>query len=190
MTDAKLIQNLKNGDKNTLNELYQKYSRRLYVFIYGYLKTEADTLDLIQEVFIKIWINRQSIKPDSQLDSYIFTIAKNTIISAFRKKISEQDYYDYLKNTVVTNSIATESQVNYDLLSEAVGNLVSKLPSSRQHIYRLSKEQGYSNKQIASELQISIKTVEDHMTKARKFIQDNLQEYGLLAALFISLFLV
>ncbi len=161
MTDHKLIQNLKAGDKHALNELYFRYSKRLYSFTFNYLKTEPDTLDLIQDVFIKLWINRQTLKHDSQLDSYIFTITRNEIISTFRKKITEKAYYDHLKNTVVKNTIATEPQVDYDLLSEEVGKLIGNLPSNRQHIYRLSKEQGYSNKQIAQELQISVKTVED-----------------------------
>jgi len=189
MTETNLANRLKSNDKEAINLLYNQYSKRLYQFIYRYLKTEADTLDLIQEVFIKLWSNRSGLQNDSNLESYLFTIAKNSIISTFRKKISEKDYFDYIKHRAVnTNSLATEKQVDFDLLSDEIDKLIDQLPKQRQLIFKLSKEKGYSNKMIAEQLKISIKTVEDHITKARKFIRENLQEYGLLALLFLELF--
>ncbi|WP_163710651.1 RNA polymerase sigma factor [Mangrovibacterium lignilyticum] len=189
MTETNLANRLKSNDKEAINLLYNQYSKRLYQFIYRYLKTEADTLDLIQEVFIKLWSNRSRLQNDSNLESYLFTIAKNSIISTFRKKISEKDYFDYIKHKAVnTNSLATEKQVDFDLLSDEIDKLIDQLPKQRQLIFKLSKEKGYSNKMIAEQLKISIKTVEDHITKARKFIRENLQEYGLLALLFLELF--
>jgi RNA polymerase sigma-70 factor (ECF subfamily) len=89
---------------------------------------------------------------------------------------------------VVKNSSDTEKQVDFTLLSEQVQQLVQKLPEQRRRIFLLSKEAGRSNKDIAGELKISVKTVEDHMTKARKFLKENLKEYGLLAILFYELF--
>ncbi|HKJ40715.1 MAG TPA: RNA polymerase sigma-70 factor [Sunxiuqinia sp.] len=187
--DDKLVNRFKAGDKNALNKLYTEYSERLYRFAFGYLKSEADTLDVIQEVFIRLWDKRESLKEEMSLEAFLFTIAKNTIISTFRKKISEREYLEYLKQRAVKNSSDTAEQVDYKLLSEEVQKLVSQLPQQRQRIYILSKEKGYTNKAIAEELEISIKTVEDHMTKARRFLKENLKEYGFLAILFYEMFI-
>ena len=189
MKDADLIKELKSNNKNSVNQLYSKYSDRLYRFIFGYLKTEEDTLDLIQEIFIKIWNNRNSLKEDTSFESYLFTIAKNTIISTFRKKLSEKEYFEYVKQKAVKNSSETEKQVDYNLLSEKVQFYVNELPEQRKRIYTLSAEKGYTNKAIAEELQISIKTVEDHITKARRYLQENLKEYGFVAILFLNMFI-
>ena len=132
MEKRNLIKQLKSENKLAINELYESYSSRLYRFAFGYLKSEADTLDIIQEVFIRLWNSRHQLKEDTNLESFLFTITRNTIIS---------------------------------------------------------KEKGYTNQAIANELHISIKTVEDHMTKARKFLKENLREYGLLAILFFELFI-
>ncbi|QIA07424.1 RNA polymerase sigma-70 factor [Draconibacterium halophilum] len=188
MNNEKLINRFIDGDKTAINDLYAEYSPRLYRFAMAYLKSESEVLDIVQEVFVNVWMNRNKLKKDSNLDAYLFTVAKNTIVSVFRKKLSEKDYLEHLKNKSITNSIDTESQFNYNQLSNKLNDLVEQLPPQRKKIYQLSKEQGLANKTIAAELGISIKTVEDHLSKASKFIKKNLTEYGFLALLFIDLF--
>ena len=188
MNNEKLINRFIDGDKTAINDLYAEYSPRLYRFAMAYLKSESEVLDIVQEVFVNVWMNRNKLKKDSNLDAYLFTVAKNTIVSVFRKKLSEKDYLEHLKNKSITNSIDTESQFNYNQLSDKLNDLIEQLPPQRKKIYQLSKEQGLANKTIAAELGISIKTVEDHLSKASKFIKKNLTEYGFLAMLFIDLF--
>ena len=189
MNNEKLINRFISGDKTAINDLYAEYSPRLYRFAMAYLKSESEVLDIVQEVFVNVWVNRKKLKKDSNLDAYLFTVAKNTIVSVFRKKLSEKDYLEHLKNKSITNSIDTESQFNYNQLSDKLNDLVEQLPPQRKKIYQMSKEQGLANKTIAAELGISIKTVEDHLSKASKFIKKNLTEYGFLALLFIDLFI-
>ena len=189
MKESTFLRQFKAGDKSAVNQLYAQYSSRLYRFAIGYLKSDADTLDVIQEVFICLWDKREQLKEDTNIEAYLFTIAKNTIISTFRKKISEKEYMEYLKNRVVRNNSATAEQVDYNFLAEQVKELIEQLPKQRQRIYIMSKEKGYSNKNIAEELKISLKTVEDHMTKARRFLKENLKEYGFLAILFYEMFI-
>jgi len=182
------LQQLKDGDKNIINALYSEYSKRLYRFAYGYLKTDEDARDIVQEVFVRLWNSRHELKNDTQLDAFLFTVAKNTIISTFRKRISEKDYLENLRFVSTSNPADTEKQVDYAILAEKVKRLTEALPEQRRRIFILSKEKGFSNKAIAEELEISVKTVEDHMTKARKFIRENLKEYGFLAILFWEMF--
>ncbi|WP_319481819.1 RNA polymerase sigma-70 factor [uncultured Draconibacterium sp.] len=188
MNNEKLINRFIDGDKTAINDLYAEYSPRLYRFAIAYLKSESEVLDIVQEVFVNVWINRNKLKKDSNLDAYLFTVAKNTLVSVFRKKLSEKDYLEHLRNKSITNSIDTESQFNYNQLSDKLSDLVEQLPPQRKKIYQLSKERGLANKTIATELGISVKTVEDHLSKASKFIKKNLTEYGFIALLFIDLF--
>ena len=188
MEKLNLVNRLINNEKSALNELYAEYSPKLYRFAFGYLKSEAEALDIVQEVFINIWNYRNKLNKQTNLDSLMFTVAKNTIVSVFRKKLSEKEFLEYLKHKVINNSIDAESQISYNLLKEEVEKLIEQLPPQRKKIYELSKQNGLTNKAIAAELNISVKTVEDHITKARKFLKDNLNEYGFLAILFIELF--
>ncbi len=176
MEERNLIIRIKRGDKQALNELYEQYSKRLYGFAIGYLKLQEDSQDVVQEVFIRLWSSREELKDNTTPDALLFTIAKNLIISIFRKKTSEKQYLEQLRHFVVKNNSDTEKQVDYTILNERVQALIRSLPEQRQRVYLLSKEKGYSNKSIAEELNISVKTVEDHITKARKFLKDHLKE--------------
>ena len=187
-SNKSLLKLLQSNDKNAIDFLYTTYSKRLYKFALSYLKTEEDALDLVQEVFVAIWENRQKLNPDTNWEAYLFTVAKNTVLSIFRKKISEKNYLDHLRQVAVISQNTNEEQVNYNILSEKIQELVEQLPEQRKLIFKLSKIEGQSNKTIAEKLNISVKTVEDHMTKARKFIKKNIDEYGLLALLFYELF--
>ncbi|MGV8136314.1 MAG: RNA polymerase sigma factor [Mangrovibacterium sp.] len=184
MDESKIIKRLKAGEKEALNDLYTLYSRRIFGFSLGYLKQEEDAHDVVQEVFIRLWMTRENLSSDSKPEAYLFTLARNLVISTFRKRVSEKEYLENLRFLVVKNNSDTESQVDYALLSEKMKELIHSMPEQRQRVYLLSKESGRSNKSIAEELQISVKTVEDHITKARKFLKDHLREYG-----FLSIFL-
>jgi RNA polymerase sigma-70 factor (ECF subfamily) len=184
-----LLQQFKANDKNAINLLYEKYSKRLYGFAFAYLKTEADALDVVQEVFINVWNKRNDLRNDTNLEAYLFTVTKNSIISIFRKKITEKQYFEHLKTVTVLHHSNTEETLDYEALSARLKELVTQLPEQRRLIFKMSKEKGLSNKAIAEELQISVKTVEDHMTKARHFLKSQLTEYGMIAILFYEMFI-
>ncbi|HNX55390.1 MAG TPA: RNA polymerase sigma-70 factor [Prolixibacteraceae bacterium] len=184
-----LLQQFKANDKNAINLLYERYSKRLYSFAYAYLKTEMDALDVVQEVFINVWNKRNNLRNDTNLEAYLFTVTKNSIITIFRKKISEKQYFEHLKNVAILYHSDTEDSLDYQVLSERLSELVTQLPEQRRLIFKMSKEKGMSNKAIAEELHISVKTVEDHMTKARHYLKKQLTEYGIIAFLFYEMFI-
>jgi len=182
----KLIQT---DDKNAIDLLYARYSKRLFKFAFSYLKTEDDSLDVVQEVFVSVWENRKKLNADTNWEAYLFTVAKNTILSIFRKKISEKNYLDHLRQISIVSQNSNDEQLDYNYLSEKIQSLIDQLPEQRKLIFRMSKIEGQSNKAIAEKLNISVKTVEDHMTKARKFIKIKFDQHGLLAILFYELFI-
>ena len=164
------------------------FSNKLYNFAFSYLKSEDDTLDLIQNVFINVWDKRKSLKKDTNLEAYLFTITKNAVISLFRKKTQEKTYLEHLRHTVVLSEDNTEDQYDYELLYTKIQNLIEELPEQRKRIFKMSKEKELSNKEIAEALNISVKTVEDHKSKAKRFIKKRLEQSGFIAILFYELF--
>ena len=183
-----LFKQFRNNDKNAIDRLYKTYSRKLYNFAFAYLKTEEDALDVVQNVFINIWNKRDCLNDNTNLEAYLFTITKNSVISIFRKKTTEKEYLDYLHYKAVHQYSVNGEQYDYQNLSTRIKELTEQLPAQRKIVFKLSKEKGLSNRAIAEELNISVKTVEDHMTKARHFMKSQLTEYGILAILFYELF--
>ena len=88
-----LIEQLRKDDKQAFKSLFEKYGKRLYQFSLKYLRDKEDAEDLLNEVFLKIWEKRHSIKSDTSFQSYLFSIAYNDIRKRFLKKSREDRYY-------------------------------------------------------------------------------------------------
>lgn len=183
-----LFRQIKLNDKDAINSIFQVYSKRLYNFAFAYLKTEGDSKDVVQDVFVSLWNNRNNLKENTNLEAYLFTITKNSVISVFRKKITEKTYLNHLRETAIFQHVENDEQYDYEYLSAMIKDLIEQLPEQRKLVFKLSKEKELSNKAIAEELNISVKTVEDHITKARRFLRSRLTNHGLIAVLFFEIF--
>ena len=180
---------LKKGSFSAFDHIFSSYKARLYTFAVGYLKVTEDAQELVQEVFVKVWENREMLDETRSFNSYLFTISKNTILNYFRKKANEQSYIDYIKKNTSLSYNKTEEDLAYEELQEKASRVIEQLPARQKEIYRLSREQGLSNEEIARQLKISKKTVENQVTLALKFLRERLGNGKLYALLFISLFL-
>ena len=171
--ESLLVRNLSKGNILAFNTLYNEYSGRLYYFALRYLKTEALAEELVQEVFTKIWERRADLKEELSFKSFLFTIAFNIIKKYFRTKAYLSEY---LKTGISTNpDMQTTQEITYNSLYQNITELVNQLPDRRKEIFIKSRFEGCSIKEIAVELKISHKTVENQLTEALKFIRTNLR---------------
>lgn len=184
------IEGVKNGDMAAFDLVYRAYSKRLYRFVYGIIKTEIDAEEIVQEVFVKIWESHEKIDNFALFDSYLFTIAYNSTISLIRKKLSEKKYIQYIKSLQIPpQQKSAEINSDFEILSEKVNELIGKLPPRQKEVFKLHRENELTYRQIAEKLDISVNTVENHMSKALKFLRNNLNKESLAALLFFYLFL-
>lgn len=181
-------QRLKVDDRTVIDEIYALYHSKIFRFSLAYLKNDDDAYDVVQEVFIKLWENRLVLKKDTNFDAFLFTIAKNAVLSLFRKRGTEQKYLDYLAQAATSNTQGTEEQIDYTFLKERYKQLIEQLPPKRKEVFRLSRERGLSNREIARLKGIAEKTVEDHISKSLFFFKQHLEHFGIWTALFYFLF--
>jgi RNA polymerase sigma-70 factor (ECF subfamily) len=185
--ESKLVHNLSKGNLLAFNTLYKFYSGRLYRFALGYLKSEEEAEELVQEVFTKIWEKRANLKEELSFKSFLFTIAFNIIRKHFRTKVYLSEYFKTGKSDDI--DIQTSQKITYDSLYQYISELVNRLPNRRKEIFIKSRFEGHSVKEIAQELQISHKTVENQLTAALKFIRTNLNREKIPFVLFFLLFI-
>ncbi|MDG5800251.1 RNA polymerase sigma-70 factor [Marinilabiliaceae bacterium ANBcel2] len=187
MIDKTILKLVAKGDKRAFDVLYKNYHQKIFAFALSYFKNEEDAYDLVQEVFIKIWNNRDKLGLHSNPDAYIFAISRNSIISQFRKRSNENDYLKYLKEKSSTNSIGAEELCSYNFLTQYYKDLISQLPPRRREIFVLSRKNGLLNREIAEQLKISEKTVENQLTKAISFFRKKLggDKFFFSASLFL-----
>ncbi len=179
---------LKNDDIKAFDNLFEEYGKRLYHFAYGYLKSKDDAEEIVQEVFLKVWRNRKQLKPDLSFKAYIFKIAYHQILEILKQINRCQAYRHEIIDESIFFNDDTNTRLNYQMLLEKVESLIQKLPSRQKEILLKRKKEGIPVKEIATQLGVSPKTVENHLTQALKSIKKDLGEEELSALLFFLLF--
>lgn len=187
--DQIAVKNLKQGDVKAFDDLFNKYSPRLYNFSIKYLKSVEEAEEVVQEVFLYIWDKREGLKPDSSFNAYIFTIAYNIIKKYFIKKSRDNAYKDDLIYALLQQENNLDQTIDYKFLLEKVELIINSLPNRRKEIFIKRKYNGLSVKQIADELGISPNTVENQLASAQKQILNELQKEKLAGLIFFMLFI-
>jgi len=183
------VKNLKQGDVKAFDDLFNKYSPRLYNFSVKYLKSAEEAEEVVQEVFLYIWDKRDGLKPDNSFNAYIFTIAYNIIKKYFIKKSKDNAFKDDLIYSVLQQENSLDKVIDYKFLLEKVELIINALPARRKEIFIKRKYDGFSVKQIADELGISPNTVENQLASAQKQILNELQKEKLAGLIFFMLFI-
>lgn len=181
--DAELVRCLKEkGDKAAYEELYNRYWKKLLVQAFIKLKTEIEAEEVVQDVFLDLWERRESIEIRKTFHTYMASCVKYQILA----RMSMQwrcSVYELNTRQLANNEVNdTEDWLDYEVTRRQIEETVQCLPEKCQLVFRLSREEGRSQKEIADELGISIKTVETHIGKALKVIRSSLQQF------FFSLF--
>jgi RNA polymerase sigma-70 factor (ECF subfamily) len=186
--EATLVKQLAKGNILAFNTLYKAYSGRLYRFSMGYLKSEEEAEELVQEVFTLIWEKRKELKEELSFKSFLFTIAFNLIRKHFRTKAYLMQYL--ASQPVEESDMATSGDITYNSLYQYAAELVRQLPSRCREVFIKSRFEGLTIKDIAREMKISHKTVENQLTKALHFLRTKLNKEDLPVVLFFMLFML
>lgn len=159
--------------------MYQRFAEKVFYFSLRYVRSREDAEGITQEIFMKVWENRQTLNPELSLNAYIFTIAKNTIFNQNRKKIHEQAYLNHLKKHLDECYEKTENDILLNEVKHCIDQAMGELPDRRRKIFRLSRFENLSYREISARLNISERTVETHIRLAlktvRAFLEKNLQ---------------
>jgi RNA polymerase sigma-70 factor (ECF subfamily) len=187
--DKKIIKKFKEGDAEAFDVVYHQFSKKMFHFALGLVKDRDIAKDLVQEVFVSLWEKRDRVDLDLNFDNYIFTITYNSIRKYFRKKSIETKVIDHLAKNSPEIIESVDGILIYNELLELASETIENLPPRRKAVYKLSKQEGMKIKEIASKLNISTSTAENHLAKALKYLKEELAGISLLALLFFHLFL-
>lgn len=185
--ESRLVKSLSEGNILAFNSLFRAYGTRLYRFAIGYLKSDEEAEELVQEVFTIIWEKKSDLKNELSFKSYLFTIAFNIIRKHFRTRAQLSEYIRLRSDD--DYDIRTSELISYNSLFKYVTELVNQLPEKRKQVFIKSRFDGLSIREIAEELNISHKTVENQLTDALKFIRNNLNREEISAVLFFAIFI-
>lgn len=171
-----LVARLKRGDKKAFEKLFHRYVERIYFFSLNYLGDQHEAEEITQEVFVKLWANKNQLKEDLSFKSYMFMVCRNAIIDVYRKRKKHLEACKEMAARIETLSLTPDDVYEYNNLVRVLSEFVAALPERRRQIYQLSREHGYSHKDIALKLGISVKTVESQIRLAVKQLRRILEK--------------
>ena len=187
--DNELINGLINGDPLFFDQLFKKYNERIFLFSYKNIRNKEDAEAVVQEVFLNLWQDRDKLKRIKNLNAWIFVICFNIIRKHFRRLAREHEHLKQYANSILINDNTTVTHIEYYDLLDHVEKIIGQLPPRQKTIFQLSIKLGLSNIQISDKLNISKKTVENQLSSARNYIRKALKDEGILAIVFLWLFL-
>jgi RNA polymerase sigma-70 factor (family 1) len=188
VNEAELFVNLAKGDEHAFETIYRHFSKRLLPYVLKLVKIPELAEELIQDIFVNIWINRQAFSEVNHPTSYLFSIANRQALKYLKKVASDARILKSITDYAETSTNETEERIIFRESGEAIKAAVAQLPAQRRTIWELSRNEGLSHEQIAEKLQISKNTVKNQMVHATKYIRNFLDgQAGLLTGLIIIL---
>lgn len=183
--EKELICLLKKGDVLAFEKLYKLYSIRILKKLISLVKDEEVAVELLQDVFLKLWEKRETLDTEQSLRPYLFRIAENKITDLFRRTAYDKKLLAHL--VAVSTELCYDTEEAIDLKDSQIllKQAISSLPPQRQKIFILCKIEGKSYEEVGALLGISAGTVNDHMVKAGRAIKKhfNAADLALLALL-------
>ncbi|MEM9823628.1 MAG: RNA polymerase sigma-70 factor [Bacteroidota bacterium] len=151
-------------------QIDQQYHRKIWAFALRHVKISDVAEDLVHDTFLKIWQNRARYRVEENFEALLYTILRNELADYYRKTIQEEEKLliaDFFQQDAPENEHLQEQITQLKAAIEA-------LPPRRREIFKLSREEGLTYKEIAEKLSISKNTVEVHIVKARQFLREQL----------------
>lgn len=177
--DEILLKLLKSGDGVALEEIYKRYSEAVFLAAFRKVRSKEVAEELVQNLFISLWAKRGQAQI-GKLDAYLHTAIRYQVIDYIRSKILRERYNQFVREQVNVEEHASESKLLLQELSIAIDNTIKKLPQKTQEIFRLSRYEHRSIKEIAQYMNLSEKAVQYHVTQSLKFMRLHLRDFILL----------
>ncbi len=171
-----ILQRLRASDREALRLLFQEYYGEVCKAVFRYVKNKATVEDLAQDVFMKLWEKRETISINSSIGAYLYRMGINEAISFLRKQQRQLKKEASPLAFVDTSTPSVEDQYLHTELDQRIVKAIDALPPRCQLIFKLSRFEDLSYREIAKKLDLSIKTVENQMGKALRVLRERLKD--------------
>lgn len=179
-TDSQLAVLLKQGDISAYTEIFERYSRIMYVYAKNLVRDKDEAEDLVQDVFTSLWDKSSNLDLTGPLSSYLYSAVRYRFINLVAKKRVRSDYAQTLQTLIDEGDYSTDSYVNEKELISLIEKEIAKLPEKMRNVFELSRNFGLSHNQIARQLNLSEKTVKNHINHALKVLRGKFEISSIL----------
>lgn len=180
-----LLEQVAAGSEEAFGLLFHAWRNKLYFFILRISASPEAAEDVLQDVFVKLWINRAELLSIDHFSAYLYRMAQNHIINNARRMALESSILEELTRDSGMAEQKAYTELAHKQLQEILKTTIDNLPAQQKQVYTLARMQGYRQEEIAFQLRISVSTVKNHMTQALKTIRKQLREQYPVISLYL-----
>jgi len=175
--DSRLLVALQADDPTAFETIYNRMASKLLHYVNSRIQNREQSEEIVQEIFVSLWVRRQEIDIHNSIEAYLYAAAKYQLLNYIRSESVRNKYAEHFALFTSMQSENTEELINLTDLKTAIEEHVSQLPPKCQQVFRLSRFTGKSIQEIADEMSISTRTVENYITQALKHLRQALSQY-------------
>ncbi len=170
------FEKIRRGDEQAFEKLFRAYYPSMCTYAFHFLNNRKEAEEITQEIFLKLWEKRTSLHIRTSIKNYLFRAVKNHCLNQIQHRRVKKQYIRTLQDHPQRNPNPSDFLLE-PWLAEEIENAIHAMPEKRKEIFRLSREEGQTYKEIADKLHLSVKTVEAQMGLALKNLREKLKEY-------------
>lgn len=177
-TDEQLLQQMAAGERQAFTLLYRRYWEDLFVTAAKTLRGKEEAADVVQDVFLSLWNRRNELDIKGSLAAYLHTSVRYKCIHYIEKNITRRDYLVHFAEVII-KSVSSNAEINLQVkeIEHTVNKTIAGMPPKMQEVYKLSRNEHLSHKEIAENMSISVETVKKHIHHALHLIRRDLLPY-------------
>nr|WP_295922305.1 RNA polymerase sigma-70 factor [uncultured Dyadobacter sp.] len=179
-----LLAGLKSGNEAAFRKIYEKFWSPLYAAAYNHIRDRVMAEEMVQELFTKLWLKRDQLTIHTSLQAYLYKSIRHLIYDYIDKQQVRQRVHEEILSRGSEVSHMTEETLDFRELELRLAEAVDELPQPAQAVFRMSRQEYLSPKEIAGRLNVSSKAVEYHLTRALRILRLRLKDF----VLFISFY--
>ena len=183
-----IVNGIRTGNEQTFRELFNTYYPRLTLFAVKYIRNQEVAEEIVQDFFVRLYEKRTEIVFHSSVQAYFYQSIRNSCLNKIKQKKVRQEYHRNMQQKDQDMEPDASDRINETELENYIFRIVSGFPRQQQKIYRMSREKGMKNREIAEELNISVRTVETQISRTLKILREKLSSI-LEFLIFIALLL-
>ena len=177
--EKELLNRLATGDENAFVTIFNTYQDYIFKVVYQFVKSQALAEELVQDIFLKVWQERQKLPEVQHFRNWLFILARNYLLRTIRRMALERKVRRVWTEERPINENSTDYKLRNSQFNELLQQTINNLPPQQQAVLRLAKEQYLTYDEIAQQLSISPNTVRMHMSKALAAVRRALKDKGI-----------
>jgi RNA polymerase sigma-70 factor (family 1) len=185
-SDEQLLETIRNGNDAAYAELFNRHWDHVYRMIYSRIRNAATTEEMAQEIFMKLWDKRNELAIEN-FPAYLYTCVKHRCLNYIESRITQQKHWVYYREFLSAYDDSTNRTIELNDLRNALDKGLETIPEKSKMIFRLSKLEGKSLKEISEQMKLSQKAVQYHLTRSARELRIYLKEFIVSILLFCHL---